>query len=160
MSRFRVLDGCPCPAQIAAYFAILRQDTGCRFNSIYRGSDPQAVRILHAHGKHTQAELYRTLPKGVANPPGYSSHEGFSDGNSIFRTRRGEKLEWWQQGIDVDDHYVKAMKLAAARRGWKLVQPYPSGVEYHHLCFARKPKPMGPKTYAKLIHLRATLPRK
>jgi hypothetical protein len=157
MTSLRVIQGSPFRAAIAPYYAILVKDTGATVNSGYRGVD--AARILHKRGKHTQAELYATLPPGVANPPGFSSHEGFSDGNPIFHTPRGRRLAWWQDGIDVNDSDVPHMIHAARLRGWTLVQPYTSGAEVHHLNFARKPRPQGPRTMAKLIHLRATLPR-
>lgn len=160
--RFRILGGCPAPASIAPYFELLRQDCArhghpVTVNSIYRGEDARA--LLHRYGHHTQGEVYRTSPPGVANPPGYSSHELRSDGNSLYRVRRGGRLAEWQQGLDVNDRDVAHMIAAAKARGWRLVQPYKAGVEYHHLSFARRPRPKGPKTMARLVHLRATLPR-
>lgn len=155
---FRVIQGCPFPAAIAPYFAILVADTGTTVNSGYRGDD--AASILHAHGRHTQREVFQTSPPGVANPPGYSSHELRSDGNAIYRVPRGQKIPDWQCGIDVNDGDVLRMIAAAKTRGWTLVRPYTAGVEFHHLVFARQPRPKGPKTMAKLIRLRATLPRR
>lgn len=154
---FRVIQGSPCNATVAPYFALLADDAHATINSLYRGQD--AAAILHAHGKHTQAELYATLPPGVANPPGRSSHELRSDGVA-YPGPIGRPLPWWGQGIDVNDSDVPAMIAAARRRGWTLVQSYHSGAEVHHLNFARKPRPKGPRTLAKLVHLRATLPRR
>lgn len=153
---FRVINGCPCNATVAAYFEILRQDTRAQVNSIYRGAD--AAHILHRHGRHTQAEIYRTSPPGVANPPGRSTHELRSDG-SAYPGPVGRPLAWWQQGLDCNDADVPHMIHAAKARGWVLHQPYGSGVERHHLNFARKPRPKGPRTVAKLIAARRRLPR-
>jgi hypothetical protein len=157
VTSFRVIQGCPCNPTVAPYFALLVRDCDATVNSIYRGEDAKA--ILRRHGKSTQAELYRTLPPGVANPPGRSSHELRSDGRA-FRGPVGRRLAWWEQGIDVNDADVPRMKAAARARGWTLVQHYPTGTEYHHLNFARRPKPMGPRTRLKIIALRARLPRK
>lgn len=156
MPTFRVVAGCPCNPTLAPYIEILRRDTGATINSIYRGADARA--ILHKHGKRDQAELYANLPRGVANPPGRSTHELRSDG-AAYPGPVGRKLEWWQQGWDVNDGDVKKVIAAAKARGWTIVQPYKAGVEYHHLNFARKPRPQGPRTAAKLIALRAMLPR-
>lgn len=153
---FRVVQGCPVNASIAPYIALLAQDCGARINSLYRGED--AKHLLHRHGKHSQGELYATLPRGTANPPGRSTHELRSDGVA-YPGPIGRKLAWWQQGIDVNDRDVPRMKEAARRRGWELFQAYHAGVEFHHLNFARRPRAKGPRTLAKLIRLRATLPR-
>jgi hypothetical protein len=157
VTSYRVIQGCPCNPTVAPYIALLVKDCGATVNSIYRGEDARA--ILHRHGKSTQAELYRTLPAGVANPPGRSSHELRSDGRA-FRGPVGRRLAWWEQGIDVNDADVPRMKRAARARGWELVQHYPSGAEFHHLNFARRPRAKGPRTLAKLIALRRSLPRK
>jgi hypothetical protein len=154
---FRVIQGSPCNAQAAPYFAVLVKDSGATVNSIDRSRE--AASILHAHGKHTQAEVFATSPPGVANPPGRSTHERRSDGVA-YPGPVGRRLQWWQQGIDVNDSDVHLMMVAAHARGWHLVQPYKAGVEFHHLNFARKPRPKGPRTMAKLIRIRATLPRR
>lgn len=157
MAAFRVIQGSPFPASIAPYFALLVRDCRATVNSGYRGTD--AAAILHKHHKSTQAELYKNLPAGVANPPGFSSHELYSDGNKLFGVPRGHRLPAWRCGIDVNDQDVPGMIRAARARGWVLVQPYTSGAERHHLNFARQPRPKGPQTMARLVHLRATLPR-
>jgi hypothetical protein len=141
---------------IAPYFALLAKEARATVNSIYRGSD--AAAILHRHGKHTQAELYRTLPPGTANPPGRSTHELRSDG-AAYAGPIGRKLEWWQQGIDVNDGDVERMMREARKHGWDLFQPYHSGVEFHHLNFRHRPVPRG-ATRARIILLRRTLPRR
>lgn len=154
--QFLLVQGSPCNVTAAAYFALLVQDTHSTVNAIYRGEDAKA--ILHAHGKHTQGELYRELPAGVANPPGRSTHELRSDGVA-YRGPIGRKLEWWQEGIDVNDNNVLPMKLDAEFHGWILFQPYKTGVEFHHLNFLHRPIARRAADKRRLIHLRATLPR-
>lgn len=156
MTDFRVIQGCPVNATLAPYLELLRQDSGCSYNSLYRG--PDARELLNRHGKRDQAQLYRELPAGVANPPGRSTHELRSDGVAYLGPV-GRRLEWWQQGIDVDDADVPRLIAAATRRGWLLRRPYASGVERHHLNFVVRPRAKGPRTTAKLIRLRAALPR-
>lgn len=162
--QFRVLQGCPCPASIAPYFALLAEDCAkhgwpVTFNSIYRGDD--AAALLHAHGKRTQREIHADPAlASISNPPGFSSHELRSDGNPIYHTRRGLPLPEWQQGIDVNDADVSRLIATARARGWTLARPYTSGAEFHHLVFAIQPRPQGPRTMVKLIRLRATLPRR
>lgn len=156
MSDFRVIQGSPCNPWIAPYFELLRKKSGAVFNSIYRGDD--AKWILHRHGKHTQRELYESLPAGWANPPGRSTHELKSDGVA-YSGPIGRQLDWWQQGIDVNDSDVHRMIREAQRLGWHLRQPYSSGVEYHHLNFVSRPWPQNIWNRANLIRIRATLPR-
>jgi hypothetical protein len=153
---FLVIQGCPCNPNIAPYFSLLAKWSNATVNSIYRGQD--AAAILHAHGKHTQKELYETLPPGTANPPGRSTHELRSDGVA-YPGPIGRVLEWWQQGIDVNDGDVENMITHAKRHGWDLFQPYKSGVEFHHLNFRRRPKARG-WDRVQVIKLRATLPRR
>lgn len=155
MTDFRVIQGCPANVLIAPYLAILARETRATINSIYRGQD--AAHILHAHGHHTQAELYATLPRGTANPPGRSTHELRSDGVA-YNGPIGRQLEWWQQGIDVNDGDVHRMIHAAWSHGWDLRQPYRSGVEFHHLNFHSRPQARG-LTRARIIVMRSTLPR-
>jgi hypothetical protein len=153
---FVVIQGCPSNPAIGPYFALLAKWSNATVNSIYRGDDAKA--ILHAHGKHTQRELFETLPAGTANPPGRSTHELRSDGVP-YAGPIGRKLEWWQQGIDVNDGDVARMILHAKRHGWDLFQPYKSGVEFHHLNFRSRPKSHS-FDRVQIIRLRATLPRK
>jgi len=140
---------------IAPYFALLVKEVGAEVNSLYRGED--AAAILHHYGKHTQAELYRELPPGTANPPGRSTHELRSDAVA-YPGPLGRHLEWWQQGIDVNDSDVANMERAARRHGWELFQPYRAGVEFHHLNFRFRPKARG-RDRLRIIALRRTLPR-
>jgi hypothetical protein len=154
--RFVVVQGSPCNLTAAPYFALLTRETHSTVNSIYRGDDARG--ILRAHGKHTQRELYKTLPTGVANPPGRSTHELRSDGVA-YPGPIGRKLQWWQQGIDVNDNNVLSMILDARWHNWLLWQPYKAGVEWHHLNFRKRPIGRAVDR-PKLIRLRATLPRR
>ena len=152
---FRIVGNCPVNATLAPYIEIIRRETDCAINSIYRGADAEA--ILHRHGKHSQAELYATLPAGVANPPGRSTHELRSDGVA-YPGPIGRKLDWWQEGFDVNDSDVHRVIAAARKYGWVLRQPYNSGVEFHHLNFAKKPRPRTLKTLRKIVKIRRELP--
>jgi len=133
--RYAVLDGCPVPRPLYPILKKLKKETGCTYNSLYRGDD--VAGILHRYGKHTQRELYETLPPGMANPPDRGTHILRGDGvvGKLFA-----KLKFWQCGIDLDDAYVDDVIAAAAEHGWELYRPYSSGSEYHHLNFASKPR--------------------
>jgi hypothetical protein len=155
MGNFRVIQGCPAPTSIAPYIYLLCKWSNATLNSAYRGEDAKA--ILHAHGKHTQAEIHLELP-AISNPAGRSTHELFSDGVA-FPGPVGRKLEEWQLGFDVNDGDVATMKLHAKRHGWELFQPYSRGVEFHHLCFKHRPIAKG-FDRVQVIRLRTTLPRK
>jgi lysozyme len=133
--RYEVIDGCPCPKPLFPLLKKLKAETGCTYNSIYRGED--VAGILHRFGKHTQAELFAELPAGMANPPDRGTHILLGDG---VVGRLHEKLPWWKCGIDVNDEQVEEVIAAAKRHGWTLYRPYPSGSEFHHLNFAHKPK--------------------
>jgi lysozyme len=132
--RFVVLDGCPCPKPMYPILRKLKKETGCTYNSLYRGDD--VAGILHRNGKRTQRELFEQLPPGVANPPDRGSHILKGDGTV---GRLFQKLPWWRLGIDINDWEVPAVIAAAKRHGWELYQPYPSGSEFHHLNFRKKP---------------------
>src|SRR5882672_5904519 len=170
--RYSVLDDCPVPRPLYPILRKLKAETGCVYQSIYRGTDVE--RLLRKHGKHSQKYLFEhqgTEGIGPANPPGQSTHELFSDGVA-YKGPVGRKLHWWQCGIDIDDAHVEAVIKAARRHGWKLFRPYGSGSEYHHVNFARrpsrwkafyravfKPKPKKrkePKTVAKVRHTEPT----
>ena len=156
MTSFRVIQGCPVPALIAPYVYILLQEIGGTLNSAYRGEDAKA--ILHAHGKHTQAEIHQELP-AISNPPGRSSHELRSDG-VCAPGPVGRKLEEWQCGLDVNDSDVVRMEAHAKAHHWMMFQPYKRGVEFHHVMFRFRPRPDSLKQRLKIIHLRLTLPRR
>jgi hypothetical protein len=141
--RYVVIDNCPVPRRLARKVRKLKQDVpGATLNSCYRGAG--AKRLLHRLGKKTQAELYsgwtRRLPGYYpANPPGFSSHELRSDGNPVYGPR-GSRIPYWKVGMDWNDQDVSRLIAAASRRGWKLVRPYSSGSEYHHVSFAARPR--------------------
>jgi lysozyme len=133
--RYAIIDGCPCPRPLFPLLKKLKKETGCTYNSIYRGDD--VAGLLHKVGKHTQRELFETLPAGVANPPDRGTHILLGDG---VVGRLHEKLPWWKCGIDVNDEDVENLIAAARKHGWKLYRPYPTGSELHHVNFAYKPK--------------------
>lgn len=159
--KFRVIDGCPCPASIAPYVALVLRGANQKASSIFRGNAAKA--ILHRHGKHTQAEIHRD-PKtaAISNPEGESQHDLHSDASGNPGPV-GRKLEEWEIGVDsgANNHKSKmAINRSAARHGWVTRHPYLKGVEGHHWCFKRRPRPKGLKQRLQIIHLRATLPRR
>jgi hypothetical protein len=157
--KFSVIDGCPAPRSVAPYIYLVLRRAGMTAESIYRGSD--AAALLHAHGKHTQAEIHRMLPS-ISNPEGESQHDLHSDGNANAGPV-GRKLEPWQVGVDSggNDEVSKArIEAAAAHYGWKVEHPYRRGVEGHHWCFARPPHPHSVWQKLRIRQLRATLPRR
>jgi hypothetical protein len=161
--EFRVVQGSPVPKNIAPYIALITDEAHAKVQSIYRGDDARS--ILNAHGKHSQRQLYDGWNKrrpgyAPANPPGYSTHEQKSDGVA-YKTPRGRDLAWWQVGFDVNDSDVKRVIAAAKRHGWTVTQPYKSGSEYHHLNFAKQPRPKTPAMLARIRRLRdKQLPRR
>jgi len=158
--KFLVIDGCPCPYEIAPYVYLVLRRAGQSATSIYRGSD--AAAILHRHGKMTQAEVHRAYPT-ISNPPGFSQHELHSDGVGNPRVPRGGRLESWQIGVDsgTNDAAAKARIEAAARHyGWHVKHPYSRGVEGHHWCFATQPHPHSRWMKLKLAAVRRRLPRR
>lgn len=159
--QFRLIDGCPCPASIAPYVHIVLRDAGHTAASIYRGQDAKA--LLHAHGKRTQAEIHADPAlAAISNPAGRSMHELRSD--AVAKPGPvGRVLQEWEVGVDSggdDEAARRRIVQAAAARGWVIYHPYSRGVEGHHWGFKRRPRPKGPKTLAKVIRLRATLPRR
>lgn len=119
----------------------IRVRSGARLNSCYRGD--KATSLLKRLGKMTQRMLYggwvRRLPGyNPANPPGYSTHELFSDGVAYRRRPRGVPLASWKCGMDWND---SAAALNAGRElGFDIRRPYGGDREYQHLNFYRKPK--------------------
>jgi hypothetical protein len=169
--RWRVIDGCPCPRDVAPYIYIVLRGAGQTAAAIYRGDDKKAGRILHRYGKHTQRELANATAaqraawgvQGTPNPPGYSEHELRSDGVGNPHVPRGGKLEGWQIGVDSggnDEASQRAIEHAAHKHHWHVRHPYSAGIEGHHWCFATHPKPHGLKMRLRIAKLRATLPRR
>lgn len=158
--KLKVIDGCPCPAMPAPYVKRILDRADQIANSIYRGEDAKA--LLHAHGKHTQSEIFATSAPGVANPPGRSTHELRSDANA-YAGPVGRRLEEWQVGIDSGQnttHDRDAIERAARELGWPVKHPYTTGVELHHWNFVREPKPKNLTQRYHLIRERAALPSK
>lgn len=157
--RFRVIDGCPAPASIAPYVYLVLREANMRAESIYRGSD--AKKILHRHHKHTQAEIHRMMPT-ISNPEGESQHDLHSDGNANPGPV-GRRLQEFEVGIDAgtnDARSKRRVEAAAHHYGWQVRHPYTRGVEGHHFCFARRPVPHSLRMRLRILHLRATLPRR
>lgn len=171
MSSWRVIDGCPCPAVIAPYVYVVLRGAGFSAISIYRGEDPQAKAILHAHGKHTQGELRQATPRqriawgisGTPNPPGTSMHELRSDGRAK-RGPAGRHLQEWEIGIDSGPNTKEAeerLEHEARKHGWSIYHPYTNAtVEGHHWGFRVRPYPRNLAQRARLIVIRARLPRR
>lgn len=177
MSGWRVIDGRPCPVGVAPYVFIVLRDAEHIASAIYRGDDPVAKRILHAHGAHTQRELVNATPaeraawgiEGTPNPVHHSEHELYSDGVANPHVPAGHRIKPWQVGIDsrpadgsdADAEKAKASIEAAARRhGWHVRHPYTAGIEGHHWCFGEEPRPHSARMRLRVAHLRLTLPRR
>lgn len=158
--KYLVLDGCPVPRDVAPYIYLILRRAHQSAASIYRGTDPEAVRILHRHGKHTQAEIHRMMPR-ISNPPGRSEHELRSDGHARPGPV-GRHLKPWEVGVDSggNDRNSKAnVRSAAAHYGLSVSQPYSRGVEGHHWHFNRQPKPNRRLSRRKVILTRLKLMR-
>lgn len=141
--RYVDVQGAAVPRQLAVVIRPSLAATGATIFSCYRGDDPQGAAILHAHGKHTQAQLYygwiHRLPGyAPANRPGTSTHELRSDGYA-YPGPSGRHLEWWQCGMDIDDPHVDAFIRHLANRGVSAHRPYGYGAEYHHVNLRTKP---------------------
>lgn len=154
--KYLIVDGCPAPYYVAPYIALVLQRAGQTASSIYRGEDAKA--LLHSLGKHTQAEIHVMYP-AISNPPGRSQHELKSDG---FGNRGpvGRNLEPWQVGVDSggnDDASKQRIEAAARHFGWEVRHPYPRGVEGHHWCFAKQPKPRNLRQRLLIARTRAKL---
>lgn len=168
--RWVEIDGCPCPATVAPYAWLVLRRAGQSASAIYRGDDPAAGRILRAHGKHTQRQLWDATPAqrarwgvtGVPNRPGRSDHELLSDGAGHPEVPVGEPLADWMVAVDSganDDRSRAAIERAARELGWQVRHPYRAGVEGHHWVFARRPRPRGPRQLAVVLSIRRRLRR-
>lgn len=155
--KYLLVDGCPVPYDVAPYIARILKKAGQSANSIYRGDD--AAVLLHAHGKHTQAEIHKLYPT-ISNPPGRSSHELRGDGTV---GSLGERLPTWRVGVDSGSDSAAsrdAITTAARELGYSVEHPYSRGVEAHHWNLSKKPKARNPVQAAHLILERARLPRR
>ena len=169
--EFRVINGCPCPKNLAPYIFIVCHEAKVPALSIYRGADARS--ILNSHGKHDQSQLYWLsingtpaqreavgLPPGGGgvNEPGHSTHEQFSDGVAYPSVTNGHVLAWWQIGFDVDPNFSPTCIKVAKRHGWELFRPYTSGIEFHHLNFRHEPIPHTLKMRIQIKWIRRKLP--
>lgn len=159
--KYVIIDGCPCPYDIAPYVYLVLRRAGQTASSIYRGDD--AAALLHRYGKHTQREIYNDPAyAGKANPPGRSQHELRSDGIGNPRVSPGGVLQSWQVGVDsgADSYAARdAITRAAAHYGWHVKHPYDRGVELHHWCFSRQPHPNRFAHKVLIVAIRAKLRR-
>lgn len=110
--------------------------------------------IPERYGRKSQKTLYECFLKAKAsgrcppecgecnpaNPPGRSSHELRSDG-AAFGKPAGAKLDWWELGLDVDNHEELLSHLQEL--GYAAHQTYPGSVqEAHHINFTADPGPL------------------
>ena len=100
--RLVLIDGCPVPESVAPYIKLVLDHAGQTATSIYRG--PDAAALLHAHGKHTQAEIHAMYP-AISNPAGRSQHELRSDGSGNGGPV-GRVLEEWEEILP---NFIKVM---------------------------------------------------
>lgn len=145
-----IVDGCPCPASIAPYVVRILNHANQSASSIYRGAD--AAVLLHAHGKHTQAEIHIMYPT-ISNPDGESSHELRADGSQFYGPR-GAKIPEWKIGVDSGTDSLEsrnAIIRAGVELGWPVVHPYTRGVEFHHWSFLHRPRPHNPRQFAHIV---------
>lgn len=140
--KFVVIDGCPCPYDVAPYVYLVLRRAKQTAASIYRGDDPDAAKILHRHGKHTQREIHADPTyANISNPAGRSMHDLHSDGVAKLGPV-GRVLEPWEVGVDSggdDEASKRAIAEAARHYGLVIYHPYNRGVEGHHWGFARRP---------------------
>jgi hypothetical protein len=143
--KFVEIDGCPVPTGAAPVVREIKQRTGMRLTSCYRGSDPAAATILRRFGKSTQAWLYRAywvlrLPGyNPANQPGFSTHECFNDGVAFSWAPRGHAIPGWAVGQDWPNGARAAQ--AAREGGYVATLTYPNSLgERQHINCRKKPK--------------------
>lgn len=157
--KFRVINGCPAPDDMAPYYWLVLRRAHQQASSIYRGDDAKA--ILHRHGKHTQREIHASMP-AISNPAGQSQHELRSDGNADDGPV-GRHLPTHRCGVDSggnSEHDKEQIRKAAAHYGWKVEHPYSRGVEGHHWCFKERPTARSRTMKLKIRAIRAGLPRR
>jgi GH24 family phage-related lysozyme (muramidase) len=143
MPRFVEIAGCPCPVELAPFVREVMRRTGSAPVTLYRGDEPGALAILHAHGKHSQAELVALAAagrgaeagiKGTPNPAGQSTHELFSDGTA-FPGPKGRKLDPMQCGMDWPEADVPRVIAEFAKLGCEPFRPYGASTnESQHIC--------------------------
>lgn len=144
--KFVVIDNCPVPSAVAPAVNAIRVRFHSKYgrypslNSCYRGN--LATRLLKRLHKMTQAMLYwgftHHLPGYLpANPPTVGTHILISDG--VAYPWRGRPLRQWQVGFDWNDADIPGILAVTRELGMPMFQPYPSGSEYHHTNFRRRP---------------------
>lgn len=150
MARFVDVGGCPVPTgsdfHLAVRYVALR--VGTNPTTVYRGSEPEALRILHAHGKHSQGEL-RALAeagrgaeagiRGMPNREGESTHDLHAGG--AFPGPRTRRIRDFQCGMDWPDAVVPAVIAAFAELSMGAFRPYPGSLnERQHVCCKHPPR--------------------
>lgn len=143
MPRFVEIAGCPCPVELAPFVREVMRRTGSAPCTIYRGDEPGALAIMHAHGKHSQSELVALRAagraaefgiRGTPNAPGQSTHELFSD-ERAFDGPVGRKLDPMQCGMDWPDADVPRVIAEFAKLGCEPFRPYGASTnEAQHIC--------------------------
>jgi hypothetical protein len=157
--QFRVIDGCPCPASIAPYVYIVLRDAGQTASSIYRGAD--AAALLHAHGKSTQAEIHLQLPRS-ATPPGSPSTSFAATARATRTSRAAARCRSGRSASTpaATTRLQGAHRVGGAQERLEGPPPLRPGRRRAPLVFRDRPRPRGLKQRARIIHLRATLPRR
>lgn len=141
---YSIVQKCPVPKKLAPILSKLLKESGATLQSCYRGADAEP--LLHKYGKLSQRELYNgwiAKKPGFhpANKPGFSTHELRSDGVAFPSIPSGDKLFWWQVGLDIDDSHINAFIKAAKKRGYKVTITYPASIsEHHHVNFRKQPR--------------------
>jgi hypothetical protein len=150
LPRFVDIGGCPVPTghefDRAVRYAVRR--VGVNPTTVYRGSEPEALRIMHAHGKHSQGELHALWAAGRAgefgirgepNREGTSTHELRSAG--IFSASLTARIPAYQCGMDWPDAVVGRVIEAFGDLDMGAFRPYPSSFnERQHVCCRRPPR--------------------
>lgn len=149
MPRFVEIGGCPVPTghefDLAVRYVIAR--TGATPVTVYRGSEPSALRILHANGKHSQGELANATAaqkaawgiRGSANPEGGSTHDLHKGG--AFPGNPTDPIPDYECGMDWPDWAVPAVIRAFSELGMGAWRPYPgSPNETQHVCCRKPPR--------------------
>lgn len=108
----------------------------------------------HLHAQQWLIDAHRRDPVhfAPANSVITTSHCRRSDGHWVYvrsngqHACAGELIPWYQTGIDLDDsgrtEHPDHFMAVGKRLGYKLVQPYKSGSERHHVVFAESPVPV------------------
>lgn len=136
-------------------------NSGIRRESIVKSWRRKGLRS----GYKSQFQLWEGFNKGFpgfmpANPPGFSSHEGYADGVAVFhredgsRAPRGAEIVKFEWGLDaVDKLGGDARRLTAwlNLHGYHAVRPYAAPSERHHLCFRKSPAANARKRLARWI---------